>query len=272
MVTYRDFINDVVDEVAKFNTSPVVKAQFIRHITPVLGLYEKTFNTYPITLRKSKNGKGFEAIPVKKAGHGGIGGLWFFPWKFGSKWELYEKQREQVNRDEFIKLAKPKMLDFWYVLLACIHDGEKQGLCCHRRIYFNWEDKVQTPENMIGFSVWFEYVKKPLKRQLYPALPLWIRCADTESHYRDAIQEAMRVVRADLQSLVVTGKHIAPKGEWSKPMTKKQMMTALHIDTYELFATYCKDHPIQQVGGSRQLWIIRLDTMNEKDRFKLEKA
>lgn len=60
------------------------------------------------------------------------------------------------------------------------------------------------------------------------------------------------------------------EGEWSKPMKKITMINALRMDGYKSFNTFAKQHGIQQ-AGNRQLWQIRLDTMDKTSRKKLEK-
>jgi len=82
-------------------------------------------------------------------------------------------------------------------------------------------------------------------------------CADDLRHWADRL-----------------AKPIPPEtsgGELSKPMTKSAMKNALRIDGYKAFNTFAKKHSIQQ-AGNRQLWQIRLDTMDEATRKKLEKA
>jgi len=60
------------------------------------------------------------------------------------------------------------------------------------------------------------------------------------------------------------------EGEWSKPTTKSTMKNALRIDGDKVFNTFAKQHSIRQ-AGNRQLWQIRLDTMDNTTRKKLEK-
>ena len=61
------------------------------------------------------------------------------------------------------------------------------------------------------------------------------------------------------------------EGKWSKPMSKSAMRNALKIDGCRSFDTFAKQQGIRQ-AGNRQLWQIRLDTMDEATRKKLEKA
>lgn len=61
------------------------------------------------------------------------------------------------------------------------------------------------------------------------------------------------------------------EGEWSKPMSKSQMMNALGIDSYPKLKTFGKMCKIEQ-AGNRQLWRIRLDLMDDTARKKLEKV
>ena len=59
-------------------------------------------------------------------------------------------------------------------------------------------------------------------------------------------------------------------GEWSKPMSKRKMMSALGMTSYKKFNAFAKKHGIEQ-AGNRKLWQIRLDNMDKNTRFKLEK-
>ncbi len=59
------------------------------------------------------------------------------------------------------------------------------------------------------------------------------------------------------------------EGEWSKPMTKAEMMRKLRIDGLKPFNRFATEYGIKQVGGSRQLWTIRLDNMSQNHRQKL---
>jgi hypothetical protein len=61
-----------------------------------------------------------------------------------------------------------------------------------------------------------------------------------------------------------------PEAELSRPMTKSEMMTALHMDGYKKFNTWGKAHGLQDVGGNRQLWQVRLDTLDKRTRAILE--
>jgi phage-related protein len=61
------------------------------------------------------------------------------------------------------------------------------------------------------------------------------------------------------------------EGEWLKPMTKSRMRKTLRMDgdkAFNTFAEHCGIRP----AGNRQLWQIRLDTMDPTTRKKLEKA
>ena len=60
-------------------------------------------------------------------------------------------------------------------------------------------------------------------------------------------------------------------GEWSKPMSKIQMMKALGLDGRRTFNKFAEQVGIRRVG-SRQLWQMRLDTMDPRNRAKIEKA
>lgn len=61
------------------------------------------------------------------------------------------------------------------------------------------------------------------------------------------------------------------EGEWSKPMTKSQMMRALGLDSYKKLKTFSKTHPIRE-AGSKKSWQIRLDGLNKEQIEKLTKA
>ena len=61
-------------------------------------------------------------------------------------------------------------------------------------------------------------------------------------------------------------------GDRSRPMPKTRMQAALGIDSDSAFAAFGRLHDLQTVPGHRKLHTIRLDTMNRKDREKLEKA
>ena len=63
----------------------------------------------------------------------------------------------------------------------------------------------------------------------------------------------------------------ATERELSNPMSKSTMMTALKMHGYKKFNAFAKKYEIQR-AGSRQLWQIRLDTMDKATRQKLEKA
>ncbi len=60
------------------------------------------------------------------------------------------------------------------------------------------------------------------------------------------------------------------EGERSKPMSKSEMMTRVKIDSYKKFNIWANTYDIQKVGENRQLFTIRLDTMDAKTRSKIE--
>ena len=61
------------------------------------------------------------------------------------------------------------------------------------------------------------------------------------------------------------------KGEWSKPMTKKEMMIRLGFGTsYKKLNSFLAEHEVRQVGGNRQLSQIRLDMMDLRTRSLFE--
>lgn len=57
-------------------------------------------------------------------------------------------------------------------------------------------------------------------------------------------------------------------GEWSKPMPKSMMMAALRIHSIDAFNSFAEQHGIRTIN--RKLHQIRLDTMNTRDREKIE--
>jgi len=63
----------------------------------------------------------------------------------------------------------------------------------------------------------------------------------------------------------------APQGEWSKPMSKSKIMSALRIDSYKTFNAWSKDKEMKQ-AGNRQTFTIRLDILDAKTRQDIEKA
>ncbi len=58
-------------------------------------------------------------------------------------------------------------------------------------------------------------------------------------------------------------------GEWSRPMSQANMMSILRIDSRRKFKAFAREYGIRQVGGSRQLWQIRIDRMDSVARSKL---
>lgn len=62
------------------------------------------------------------------------------------------------------------------------------------------------------------------------------------------------------------------EGEWSKPMTKEDMKAALGFRPNQdrKFNTFVKIQGIDKLG--RQMWKIRLDGLNERQREKLDKV
>ena len=59
-------------------------------------------------------------------------------------------------------------------------------------------------------------------------------------------------------------------GEWSKPMTKSAITTALGLRSIHTLATFAKNHPLRNVGN-RQLWSIRMDDLTEEQKKNLRK-
>jgi hypothetical protein len=60
---------------------------------------------------------------------------------------------------------------------------------------------------------------------------------------------------------------IPPQGEWSKPMSKAEIMTRLGLKP-RAFGTFCKSHELKMI--SRQQWQIRLDSMDASTRRRIE--
>ena len=58
--------------------------------------------------------------------------------------------------------------------------------------------------------------------------------------------------------------------EWSKPMSKSKMMSALGIDSYETFNAFANRHGIREIN--RKTFQICLDKMSNKEKDKLIKA
>ncbi len=170
-----------------------------------------------------------------------------------------------------------RSIDFWYTLLAIIHDGEKQGPYPHHRILFDWEGKEnKSPENILGFAVWSFYVKGPLEEQFAKSISFDRR----ESYYRSIIREALNETYIDLEPLLKAVKNTAtnntqqnptrPEGEWSNPATKRRFMSILGIDSVKTFNAFTSRYGIQQ-AGNRQTWRMRLDTLDKKIQTKLGK-
>ena len=63
------------------------------------------------------------------------------------------------------------------------------------------------------------------------------------------------------------------EGEWSTPMSKSKIATNLHLDnTYQLNKLInIGVYNVEQIDNNRQLWSIRLDTLDEKTREILKK-
>ena len=60
------------------------------------------------------------------------------------------------------------------------------------------------------------------------------------------------------------------EGEWSRPASKKELMTAIGIESYKKFNAFAEMYGIKQ-AGNRKLWQIRVDSMDRITRAKLEK-
>lgn len=60
------------------------------------------------------------------------------------------------------------------------------------------------------------------------------------------------------------------KGDYSKPMSKTDMMKALGIDSLTKFNGFAKQHGIKKI--TRKIWQLRLDDLSSREREKIEKA
>ncbi len=175
---YTEFLNGVVDEIAQISATKQATECFRKHIKAFLKLANKS-----------------------------NANLWFFPDC------LYSD--EKITSEEFRPPTNSEQLDFSYTLLAIIHDGYKQDYA-QRRIYFYWKkaqefdeaDRASKPglgmplesfllkkcgskENALAWIVWGVYVKNPVS-ELYAA---------RQQHYRLVIQDALKVVKADIAKL-----------------------------------------------------------------------
>lgn len=64
-------------------------------------------------------------------------------------------------------------------------------------------------------------------------------------------------------------KQVPPEGEWSKPMSKREMMGKVRIHGYTKFNSWAKQYDIKP-APNRQIWTIRLDGMDKNTRSKFE--
>ena len=63
---------------------------------------------------------------------------------------------------------------------------------------------------------------------------------------------------------------VHPDGEWSKPESKSRFMAILGMDSVKKFNAWVKTVGIRQ-AGNRQLWQIRVDTLDPRTRKLIEK-
>lgn len=68
------------------------------------------------------------------------------------------------------------------------------------------------------------------------------------------------------------GKAEPLEGNWSKPMSKSEMMRKLQIDGYKKFNSYANSIGLKPIEGNRQLFQLRLDTMDKNMRARIEKS
>ncbi len=59
--------------------------------------------------------------------------------------------------------------------------------------------------------------------------------------------------------------------EWSKPMTKKKMMTALGFDSYKTFKVFARRHGIKQ-AGNRQTHQLSMRQLSSENRERLRRV
>jgi hypothetical protein len=59
-----------------------------------------------------------------------------------------------------------------------------------------------------------------------------------------------------------------PEGDWSKPLSKTDIMACLRIDSLRKFNAFAKRQGIQQ-AGNRQTWRLRMDGLTESEKHRL---
>jgi hypothetical protein len=158
--------------------------------------------------------------------------------KTGLPWLLGEWHKGEYRI--FPARTPREALQRYYAFLTAIHDGDLQGVA------------------LISQGIWPEIVLKDAYRNL----------CGYHGDKSDLIQTALKTVRQDVDS---ASDRVMPTGEWSKPMSKARMMRALGIDSRASFRAWLKDKEVRP-AGNRQTWSIRLDTLDQRSRGKLDKA
>jgi hypothetical protein len=66
------------------------------------------------------------------------------------------------------------------------------------------------------------------------------------------------------------GSREEPRQRWSQPMAKIEIMMKLHISSYKVFrvSENAGTYELRPVAGSRQLYQLRLDTLDAETRAK----
>jgi hypothetical protein len=82
-----------------------------------------------------------------------------------------------------------------------------------------------------------------------------------------AIDELKKKLKATEEKLKAAEAKLMTEGEWSAPMTKKEMWTILNLRP-RAFNTFARSHALRK--HSRQLFQIRIDGMDSRTRKKFE--
>jgi hypothetical protein len=222
MNTYREFIDDVVEEVAELTATTESRKHAVKHIESFLELHEQTLEAEAAKeaafLREHKNDG------TRYFRESGGADSWFYPPQLSGKEANYPALT-------FREPTEQERIDFCYTLLAIINDGQKQGPFPHHRIYFEGEgvskDSTYTlhykdSAATLCYGVWSYYVTTPLDEQFAKSIDF----AKKESQYRHFIQDALNVVRNDLPQKRDAGTNAGQKGNGKpKPEETKQNVT-----------------------------------------------
>lgn len=176
---YAKFINKTVDTIAQISISTQSEKHFIKHIKAFIKSYQ--------TSEKE-----------------------FINWIFDGKYH-------QSNVEDGEKHRQPttaECLNWYYTLLAIIHDGQKQGNNLYRRIYFNLQEPETAFENTAK-TLWFRYAKNP---ENFPD--------NFQTTYQLLIEDALRGVNEDL--LTASG---GKAGANDLTDTEQNILEALGKDT-----------------------------------------